>query len=39
MKRTVIHTIVDGMAPVLSKEQLDLLEEAIQEAKKEFMEE
>ena len=26
MKRTVIHTIVDGMAPVLSKEQLDLLE-------------
>ena len=26
MKRTVIHTVVDGMASVLSKEQLNLLE-------------
>ena len=26
MKRAVIHTVVDGMAPVLSKEQLNLLE-------------
>ena len=25
MKRAVIHTVVDGMAPVLSKEQLNLL--------------
>ena len=29
MKRAVIHTVVDGMAPVLSKEQLNLLESVL----------
>ena len=29
MKRAVIHTVIDGMAPALSKEQLELLESVL----------
>ena len=32
MKRTVIHTVVDGMATILSKEQLNLLENILTQA-------
>ena len=32
MKRTVIHTVVDGMATILSKKQLNLLENILTQA-------